>query len=780
MKFRHSSFWSRFRYKLLSNPENAKETTATGASPQRKKHWIQGVYLCAYISSAVLLVNLIFLAVAEKLAADIRDQGSSDKILSSWAFQVIHDGSCALSERWSLALHLMINVLGTAVLAASNYTMQTLVAPCREEVDAHHKKGKWLDIGTSSIKNLLVVGRYRAVIWAVLLVTATPFHLLYNSAIYAVIAKSRYSTVLAASDLNPSDISNYATPELESCFRSTAPSANWSDFASGILHRAYRRVDENSCNKFRRQIYQSGVQTVVVLSDELSVHDPSDRWILYSDDIWNDGTHRYEGQGYPLINQEFVFSIPTVDNRTVTYTPGNFTVRLCESKNINDHVARCTEAESLAVWLNETWPWSLSEVNEYVAAQELNFPIQVYSVGSICREGHPYYSNSRPFSISAGCLLLNAPERCRLAFSRPILLTIIGVTTLKVLAMFLAARLDRSRSAPLLTIGDAIASFLSRPDDTTNGRCWAGRPEVRKTIWPAKSASPPRRLPQQGRWVRAATMKRWIVTLSVSGTLIGVGIWLLSLAAKELAAMRGQEVNTLLFKTGFGQYTEHEYNLLEGIFTAQGLVLLANAPQFAVTVSYYFYNNILTNMLAASEYDSYGITKKGLRVSWPEINTSQRSTYWLSTPYRYSVPVLVLYTSLHWTLSQSLFYVQIVRYKWDQTAYWPGDFPDGQLALSPLAILVSILLGTLMVSLLLGLAFRRFRSMAPLAGSCSLAISAACHPGADEDAATAASREVKWGETAVLPEGMDAVDGVGHCSFTSKEVSVPLKERRYA
>jgi hypothetical protein len=91
---------------------------------------------------------------------------------------VIYDGSCTISKRWDTALHLLINVLSTTIIAASNYTMQTLVAPSREEVDRAHDKGQWLDIGTPSSRNLFVVGSYRVWLWVVLLVTATPFHLL--------------------------------------------------------------------------------------------------------------------------------------------------------------------------------------------------------------------------------------------------------------------------------------------------------------------------------------------------------------------------------------------------------------------------------------------------------------------------------------------------------------------------------------------------------------------------------------------------------------------------
>jgi hypothetical protein len=46
-------------------------------------------------------------------------------------------------------------------------------------------------------------------------------------------------------------------------------------------------------------------------------------------------------------------------------------------------------------------------------------------------------------------------------------------------------------------------------------------------------------------------------------------------------------------------------------------ILVANVPQFAITVSYYFYNNVLTTMLASAEYNSYGVRRTGLSVSWP-------------------------------------------------------------------------------------------------------------------------------------------------------------------
>lgn len=136
--------------------------------------WIAGVYLCAKAAAVVLLINVIFMAVAGGLA---RNHPTSLHFSSS---QVFYEGRCALAKRWDVALHLVINVLGTGMLGASNYCMQSLVAPTREEVDACHARGKWLDIGTASVRNLFSIGRARLLLWLVLVVTATPFHLLYE------------------------------------------------------------------------------------------------------------------------------------------------------------------------------------------------------------------------------------------------------------------------------------------------------------------------------------------------------------------------------------------------------------------------------------------------------------------------------------------------------------------------------------------------------------------------------------------------------------------------
>ena len=70
--------------------------------------------------------------------------------------------------------------------------------------------------------------------------------------------------------------------------------------------------------------------------------------------------------------------------------------------------------------------------------------------------------------------------------------------------------------------------------------------------------------------------------------------------------------------------------------------------------------------------------------------------------------------------------------------------------------------------------FRRFASHMPVAGSCSVAISAACHPPKDD--VDAAYLLVGWGEV----DGAEPWDDVHHCCFTSKPTKQLVARRLYA
>lgn len=86
--------------------------------------------------------------------------------------------ACAMSKKYSTWLHLVINVLSTLLLGASNYCMQFLSAPTRLEVDAAHRKGSWLDVGIPSVSNLKTVSRQKVIVWLLIAFSSLPLHLL--------------------------------------------------------------------------------------------------------------------------------------------------------------------------------------------------------------------------------------------------------------------------------------------------------------------------------------------------------------------------------------------------------------------------------------------------------------------------------------------------------------------------------------------------------------------------------------------------------------------------
>lgn len=90
----------------------------------------------------------------------------------------IFQGQCSTVRTYDSALHVAINVLSTLLLGASNYCMQILVAPTRQEVDRAHGKSSWLDIGIPSVRNFREMNWKRRVGWTNLALSSATLHLM--------------------------------------------------------------------------------------------------------------------------------------------------------------------------------------------------------------------------------------------------------------------------------------------------------------------------------------------------------------------------------------------------------------------------------------------------------------------------------------------------------------------------------------------------------------------------------------------------------------------------
>ena len=181
---------------------------------------------------------------------------------------------------------------------------------------------------------------------------------------------------------------------------------------------------------------------------------------------------------------------------------------------------------------------------------------------------------------------------------------------------------------------------------------------------------------------------------------------------------------------------------------------------------YFACNGLITTVALAHEWSQYANQRKGLRVSAEPMGT-QRSTYFLSLPYRYAIPFIIVSMLVHWLISESLFLVMIEAYTVDQQRDPTNDIIT--CGYSALAIVATISVGAVALGALIGLSFRRFKSGMPVAGSCSLAIAAACHANvnpADLSREDESVLPLQWGEA----EGREPVR---HCTFSSAEVHMP-------
>lgn len=201
-----------------------------------------------------------------------------------------------------------------------------------------------------------------------------------------------------------------------------------------------------------------------------------------------------------------------------------------------------------------------------------------------------------------------------------------------------------------------------------------------------------------------------------------------------------------------------------------GLVLLANLPQLLMATTYLLYNSLLTIMVLELEWHSFfsrdvsapafhffeklrrKSPPKGLRVSNPR--GAQRSTHYLSLPYRYSIPLAVLSGALQWLTSQSLFFAEVDL--WDDKGVRIIEGASGAetaisivtLGYSNLALFWLLIGGLLAWLPVVAMGYwRTLDDGMPLMGACSAVIAAGCHlkESSEAERKGVAGGKVSWG-----------------------------------
>jgi len=355
------------------------------------------------------------------------------------------------------------------------------------------------------------------------------------------------------------------------------------------------------------------------------------------------------------------------------------------------------------------------------------------------------------------------------------LFTLIGTAT---------ALVRSSRFRPLVTLGDAVASFLADPDPNTRHACLLSKSDVAQRRWglqEPKSWVPPRRDPA---WFRSASAGRWLLTAGLWWVLVG-----LAAGALAAAAHASPDANRL---AAFGQLTAPAaYALPAGSASPISATLLAALPQAALAALYLATNSLVSTFFLSHESSLYTGKPRPLRVSASPAGAQTTSLY-LTLPRPWSWCLLTLFAAMGFVLSQSIRAVSVHTDAYSGTSSSSSAAATAATTTTTLAVgfsgagLVALL--ALLVALafvVLGLGFRRSPPAVlvngeavgnPLVlpgGSCSAVISARCHRAPTESDAWL--RPVAWGVV-----GQDRELGLGRCAYSARRVGQLDVAKSYA
>ncbi|KAI9036914.1 uncharacterized protein KD926_001158 [Aspergillus affinis] len=776
--------------------------------------------ICITSAFIVVVINIILTIVAFSI-------GYSKHSPNGFVTVPLYIGSCTLSKNWSIGLHVLINALGTAMLAASNYCAQYLAAPTREDVDQAHAHGSWMDIGIPSLRNIRRMKWQNKALWIVLMVTSLPNHLIYNSVILNARSSNEYTVMVGPHDYNGSKPLN-VSDEVASCFPKKL-GQSYSQLNGEIETGNFDVLTREQCMKKLAVNFPSGQGTVMILSNNLTlneeypfasaglgnaIHDLSMDWPSYQ---WmcplttpdgcplremEENIDNWSVSAIPWVGSDWEVTVPAENDQTVTYLKSNYTG--CPgwaNTTYCDDLARVaymaweyggasarrfnSSLHDLDQWGNSDWAAEVRFKQAKVTCRPTDTSMHVGEMGD-------------SYTVD-GCLSMHVDESCQLLFIPSFAIVVIGCGLIKLACIAVIAH--RASTKKLLTVGDAIASFLTHPDPHTMERCLTSKSDwtAGHPIWKGQghhqqvSIRPRELLNKTKWWWQAGSPVLWTLTISLCSVALGVAGYLLDqgLQDNRLQMLGGSDIKSL-WNLGLGTMS-FATTIARTKSSMMANVLLANVPQLFVSFSYYFYNALMTSMIVSNEYDHYAIgtpttdivgnptirPNKALRVS-SHAQGVQRVSYFLGLPSRYSLPLMITYALLHWLVSQSLFYIRVLYY--DVHGRYVESADINACGWSPMAIILAIAVGGLMVLVLFPLGMRRFRSQIPLAASCSAAISAACHPPPGDSGA--ALRNIVWGEvtgSSIANTAFESEDTqkIAHCSFTSQEVRIPSAPKFY-
>ncbi|KAI0194239.1 hypothetical protein F4808DRAFT_474875 [Astrocystis sublimbata] len=584
---------------------------------------------------------------------------------------IIFEGSCTTSSRLNITLHLLINVVSTAVLASSNFFMQILSAPSRDEIDRAHGWLRSVDIGIPSIGNLSHVSRLKASSWLILLATSLPIHLFFNSSVFeTTLQGSQWHLTLAseafihgapfyppgaslspAGSLGPSppgdavSIGGYGDPVAIDEYLNPSSEVRKKIAVTAESSRSWTFMSAEQC----RSEYMS-CKPRVVYDDVLLILDPVSTplgWTRSNTFSFDSSTNLSE-RWDPLVPPDTV-------NSLWFSTQCNTTRRTSSTDNDGvECINTCLGALGLDRWgfyygdlmTLSSKPWLL----EF-------FPAVRHHRQSLFEEGVNFNGSFNSMRVDH-CLARKAESTCKVGLSNSLLLIVILSIFVKMVLGSVATW--KIPFASIVTPGDAIESFIRCPDHVTQSLGSLGTLDAQEIEFGTrqhwyevvdvgfKGTVQPRRWKESPRRFRhIVPYPTWVKSYSIL-----LGAFALPVAGFSASATLTKQYYTYSLDRSHGVLSLYlwDQDKTPGYIA---VLLLANVPQLILSLCYFSCNSLLTQIHVEKEWNSFSTLYKPLRVSYPK--GQQVSSYRLQLPYRLSIPLILISILFHWLVSNAIF-----------------------------------------------------------------------------------------------------------------------------
>ncbi|KAL6916711.1 hypothetical protein FSST1_008206 [Fusarium sambucinum] len=754
------------------------------------------VYLTGLVATLTTFLIVMLFVSLFALERDDESRSRGSNRADALGQSILHRGNCDTTAKANLWIHLAINIIGTGVLASSNFFMQSLVAPTRREVDAAHKAGQWLEIGVQSLKNIRFLGWRKVLFWSLFSLSSVPLHLVFNGCVLESKGTIGFTLFLGTESLIKGSWQGQAP--ITTSYRqwytdeflhgdSYMSLKNMKHVNESIQTSSWERIQFAECmkryNDPEKSLTHSRHLIMVIYDYEDGWRNSTDGWKLSQ--VYKNTTN--------MTDVNAVNTLWAVDAYARTGTaskPGNGPI-----------VQPYRTSYRLDEPPREVSAWPILGLINYLD------PIS----GILVTDVSAYKPEYRVMQVDH-CWSERYEAPCRLSIANSLLLIVCIMCALKCTLCFLVLRLRVwGDDNPLMTPGDAIASFIARPSEETRGMCTLSLGDLKRS-----PVSPDLAVGDTTQGYKLLQGPRQWHTTSVRkfGKAVPRNIWILSsLLIGSSLAVAGTMLGISLREQSLGDARFGHSPVNEDVSDANlddlallPLTMVANLPQLILSICYLAYNGLFTRMLAEFEWSKYSVEFRSLRVTEPK--GSQNSTYRLQLPYRFSIPLIIVSIALHWLYSNCIYVSNYEAY----AAYHPytRQVTIG-LQFSSKAILISFVISVCVAITPIFLANVKLPGVIVVSGGNSAVISAACHYPSrklkslsratsknslrsieydnmsvrlivDEDAEElegVVRKKVKWGR---LSMGKSEESQVGHLGFGTEDQDVdrPVEGEHYS